>query len=128
MRIGFLFGVFFCSYIQRLLDRISNGTLPDDRRTAILELQSVVAESNAAQLAFGASGKCLFFLFYVTRLIDCEIKSKVTVYILLISGFPVILGILKEQRDDVEMVLYLLFSYFLCFPLRLSIFLFFLTA
>ncbi|KAG7558989.1 Uso1/p115-like vesicle tethering protein C-terminal [Arabidopsis thaliana x Arabidopsis arenosa] len=62
------------SYIQRLLDRISNGTLPDDRRTAIVELQSVVAESNAAQLAFGA------------------------------AGFPVIMGILKDQRDDVEMV------------------------
>ncbi|KAJ4888242.1 Golgin candidate 6 [Raphanus sativus] len=62
------------SYIQRLLDRISNGTLPDDRRTAIVELQSVVAESNAAQLAFGA------------------------------SGFPVVVGILKDQRDDVEMV------------------------
>ncbi|CAH8360970.1 unnamed protein product [Eruca vesicaria subsp. sativa] len=62
------------SYIQRLLDRISNGTLPDDRRNAIVELQSVVAESNAAQLAFGG------------------------------SGFPVIVGILKDQRDDVEMV------------------------
>ncbi|CAA0383898.1 unnamed protein product [Arabidopsis thaliana] len=62
------------SYIQRLLDRISNGTLPDDRRTAIVELQSVVAESNAAQLAFGA------------------------------AGFPVIVGILKDQRDDLEMV------------------------
>ncbi|KAF2563061.1 hypothetical protein F2Q70_00018399 [Brassica cretica] len=61
------------SYIQRLLDRISNGTLPDDRRSAIVELQSVVAESNAAQLAFGA------------------------------SGFPVVVGILKDQRDDVEM-------------------------
>jgi hypothetical protein len=66
--------VYFCSYIQRLLDRISNGTLPDDRRTAIVELQSVVAESNAAQLAFGA------------------------------AGFPVIVGILKDQRDDLEMV------------------------
>ena len=58
----------FCSYIQRLLDRISNGTLPDDRRSAIVELQSVVAESNAAQLAFGAaSGKSLSF-FSVLRL------------------------------------------------------------
>ncbi|KAF8075657.1 hypothetical protein N665_1073s0005 [Sinapis alba] len=62
------------SYIQRLLDRISTGTLPEDRRNAIVELQSVVAESNAAQLAFGA------------------------------SGFPVLVGILKDQRDDVEMV------------------------
>jgi hypothetical protein len=74
------------SYIQRLLDRISNGTLPDDRRTAIVELQSVVAESNAAQLAFGA------------------------------AGFPVIVGILKDQRDDLEMVLYpyFFFPYFFC--------------
>jgi len=58
--------VYFCSYIQRLLDRISNGTLPDDRRTAIVELQSVVAESNAAQLAFGAAGMCLSVLCYVS--------------------------------------------------------------
>lgn len=28
---------------------------------------------------------------------------------LVISGFPVIVGILKDQRDDVEMVLYLCF-------------------
>lgn len=66
----------FCSYIQRLLDRISNGTLPDDRRSAIVELQSVVAESNAAQLAFGAaSGKSLSF-FSVLRLTECEIKLR----------------------------------------------------
>lgn len=44
------------SYIERLLDRISNGTLADDRRTSIMELQSVVSESHAAQLAFGAMG------------------------------------------------------------------------
>jgi len=40
--------------------------LPDDRRTAIVELQSVVAESNAAQLAFGAAGMCLSVLCYVS--------------------------------------------------------------
>nr|GMC98179.1 golgin candidate 6 [Ipomoea batatas] len=62
------------SYVERLLDRISNGTLADDRRTSIMELQSVVSESHAAQLAFGA------------------------------MGFPVILSVLKEERDDVEMV------------------------
>lgn len=45
------------SYVERLLDRISNGVLAEDRRTAIAELQSVVAESHAAQLAFGAMGK-----------------------------------------------------------------------
>lgn len=44
------------SYVERLLDRISNGTLADDRRNAMAELQSVVAESHAAQLAFGAMG------------------------------------------------------------------------
>ncbi|KAH6769014.1 golgin putative 6 [Perilla frutescens var. frutescens] len=62
------------SYVERLLDRISNGTLADDRRTAMAELQSVVAESNSAQLAFGA------------------------------MGFPVLLSVLKEERDDIEMI------------------------
>jgi len=45
--------------VERLLDRINNGTLAEDRRIAMVELQSVVAESNAAQLAFGAIGWCL---------------------------------------------------------------------
>ncbi|KAI5341251.1 hypothetical protein L3X38_020525 [Prunus dulcis] len=62
------------SYVERLLDCISNGKLSEDRRTAMLELQSVVAESSNAQLAFGA------------------------------MGFPVMMGILEEERDDVEMV------------------------
>ncbi|XP_073285547.1 golgin candidate 6 [Primulina huaijiensis] len=62
------------SYVERLLDRISNGVLAEDRRNAMSELQSVVAESRAAQLAFGA------------------------------MGFPVMLSVLKEERDDVEMV------------------------
>ncbi|XP_078428419.1 golgin Putative 6 [Wolffia australiana] len=62
------------SYVERLLDRISNGVLADDRRSAITELQSLVAESRPAQMAFGA------------------------------IGLPVIIGVLKEERDDVEMV------------------------
>ncbi|KAF2308455.1 hypothetical protein GH714_009748 [Hevea brasiliensis] len=62
------------SYVERLLDRISNGVLAEDRRTAMAELQSVVAESHAAQLAFGA------------------------------MGFPVLMGVLKEERDDIEMI------------------------
>ncbi|CAN4127324.1 unnamed protein product [Withania somnifera] len=62
------------SYVERLLDRISNGVLVEDRRAAMLELQSVVSESRAGQMAFGA------------------------------MGFPVILSVLKEERDDVEMV------------------------
>ncbi|XP_038890404.1 golgin candidate 6 isoform X2 [Benincasa hispida] len=61
-------------YVERVLDRISNGQLAEDRRTAMVELQSVVAESRAAQLAFGA------------------------------MGFPVLMSVLKEERDDVEMV------------------------
>ncbi|KAK4488313.1 hypothetical protein RD792_004069 [Penstemon davidsonii] len=66
--------VYLDSYVERLLDRISNGVLAEDRRNAMVELQSVVAESHAAQLAFGA------------------------------MGFPVLLSVLKEERDDVEMV------------------------
>ncbi|PON36628.1 Vesicle tethering protein p115-like [Parasponia andersonii] len=62
------------SYVERLLDRISNGKLAEDRRNALVELQSVVAENRAAQLAFGA------------------------------MGFPVLMGVLKEERDDVEMI------------------------
>ncbi|KAJ0445743.1 putative uso1/p115-like vesicle tethering protein [Helianthus annuus] len=62
------------SYVERLLDCISNGKLPEDRRNAMAELQSVVAESHAAQLAFGE------------------------------MGFPVLLGVLRERDDDVEMV------------------------
>ncbi|KAG4926247.1 hypothetical protein JHK84_051922 [Glycine max] len=60
-------------YVERLLDRISNGKLPEDRRNAITELQAVVSESQAFQLAFGA------------------------------MGFPIMLSVLKEERDDVEM-------------------------
>ncbi|KMT10908.1 hypothetical protein BVRB_5g113210 [Beta vulgaris subsp. vulgaris] len=62
------------SYVERLLDRINNGTKAEDRRMAMVELQSVVAENHAAQLAFGA------------------------------MGFPVLLSVLKDERDDVEMV------------------------
>ena len=50
------------SYVERLLDRVSNGVLVEDRRTAIAELQSVVAESSAAQLAFGAMGMCSYLV------------------------------------------------------------------
>ncbi|KAI7994319.1 Golgin candidate 6 [Camellia lanceoleosa] len=52
------------SYVERLLDRISNAVLAEDRRTVIAELQFIVAESR----------------------------------------FPVLLSVLKEERDDVEMV------------------------
>ncbi|KAF5938543.1 hypothetical protein HYC85_022802 [Camellia sinensis] len=64
---------YFNSYVERLLDRISNGVLAEDRRTVIAELQFVVAGSRAAQLAFEA------------------------------MGFPVLLRVLKEEHDDVEM-------------------------
>uniref|UniRef100_A0A0E0RIB4 Vesicle tethering protein Uso1/P115-like head domain-containing protein n=1 Tax=Oryza rufipogon TaxID=4529 RepID=A0A0E0RIB4_ORYRU len=62
------------SYVERFLDRISNGTISDDRRSAMTELQSLVAESRSAQMSFGA------------------------------MGFPVLLNVLKEDREDVELV------------------------
>ncbi|KAL2320175.1 hypothetical protein Fmac_029144 [Flemingia macrophylla] len=62
------------SYVERLLDRISNGKLAEDRRDAITELNAVVSESQAAQLAFGA------------------------------MGFPILLSVLREELEDVEMV------------------------
>lgn len=62
------------SYVERLLDRISNGVLAEDRRAAITELQSLVAESRTAQLSFGA------------------------------MGFPILLTVLREEREDIEMV------------------------
>ncbi|KAJ1422429.1 Vesicle tethering protein [Sesbania bispinosa] len=71
---GVVKGDLFMSYVERLLDRISNGKLAEDRRNAITELQAIVSESQAAQLAFGA------------------------------MGLPVMLSVLKEERDDVEMV------------------------
>ncbi|KAL8226929.1 hypothetical protein R6Q57_016761 [Mikania cordata] len=57
------------SYVERLLDCIKNGKLVEDRRNAMAELQSVVAESRSAQLAFGT------------------------------MGFPVLFGVLKERDD-----------------------------
>jgi len=45
-----------CSYVEGYLDRISNGTIPDDRRSAMTEMQSLVAESRSAQMSFGAMG------------------------------------------------------------------------
>lgn len=50
------------SYVERLLERISNGVLAEDRRSAMTELQAVVAESKGAQLAFGAMGQCFVLL------------------------------------------------------------------
>ncbi|XP_019439685.1 PREDICTED: golgin candidate 6-like isoform X1 [Lupinus angustifolius] len=76
--VGFVFGSENSSnadsYVERLLDRISNGKLEEDRRNAITELQAVVSESQASQLSIGA------------------------------TGFPIMLSILKKERDDVEMV------------------------
>ena len=52
------------SYVERLLDRISNGKLAEDRRSAMIELQAIVAESRGAQLAFGAMGECFSLVWY----------------------------------------------------------------
>lgn len=62
IRLVYFFSLHVISYVERLLDRISNGVLAEDRRTAIAELQSIVAESAAAQLAFGAMGVCSYLV------------------------------------------------------------------
>eukprot|EP00250_Pteridium_aquilinum_P013189 c21189_g1_i1 orf=111-2885(+) len=60
--------------VERLLGRINNGVLAEDRRRAMEELQDVVAESRAAQLAFGA------------------------------MGLPIILSVLREERSDLDLM------------------------
>lgn len=60
--------------VERLLERIKNGVLAEDRRHAMEELQDVVAESRSAQLAFGA------------------------------MGLPIILTVLREERSDLDLV------------------------
>lgn len=47
--------------MEKYLDCISNGVLAEDRRAAMAELQSLVAESHSAQLALGAMGKYYCF-------------------------------------------------------------------
>jgi hypothetical protein len=74
------------SYVERLLDRISNGVLPDDRRNAMAELQSVVAESRGAQLAFGAMGVC-FFLILVFFFFELPLTYDKLLRLLLLQGF-----------------------------------------
>ncbi|XP_024530596.1 golgin candidate 6 [Selaginella moellendorffii] len=60
--------------VEQLLETISNGTLAVDRRAAMEELRVLVDENRQAQLAFGA------------------------------MGFPVLIGVLRDDRDDVDMV------------------------
>ncbi|KAJ4749902.1 Golgin candidate 6 [Rhynchospora pubera] len=62
------------SYVERYLDRINNGARAEDRRAAMTELQSLVAESRQAQISVGA------------------------------IGFPVLLHVLREDREDVELI------------------------
>jgi len=51
------------SHVERLLNRISNGVLAEDRYEAVTELQSLVAESHSAQLAVRATGCAPFLSF-----------------------------------------------------------------
>lgn len=87
------------SYVERLLDCISNGKLAEDKRNAMAELQAIVAESHSAQLAFGTMGALLIgsMLWY------CIFNKQCNSCFFSIAGFPVLFGVLKE-RDDVEMV------------------------
>lgn len=66
-----------------MLDRISNGVLAEDRRTAVSDLQSIVAESRAAQLAFGAMGKILLHFLFVAEYYNIEL----VVYEIFLSTF-----------------------------------------
>jgi hypothetical protein len=97
-----------CSYVERYLDRISNGTIPDDRRSAMTELQALVAESCSAQMSFGAMGMSCPHIFLralicVPLLSMCDWR---VIQLLLIRkiGFPVLLNVLKGDREDVELV------------------------
>jgi len=59
---------------QELLERVSDGVLADDRRSAMSELRVRAAESAQAQEALGA------------------------------MGLPVLLTVLREEREDLEMI------------------------
>lgn len=59
---------------QELLERVSDGVLADDRRSAMSELRVRAAESSQAQAALGA------------------------------MGLPVLLTVLREEREDLEMI------------------------
>ncbi|GJP49102.1 hypothetical protein CLOM_g8362 [Closterium sp. NIES-68] len=60
--------------VERLLDRISNGVLAEDRQSAMADLRDVVTDSPVAQQALGA------------------------------MGIPVLLSVLREDREDVDLV------------------------
>jgi hypothetical protein len=45
-----------CSNVERCLYQISNGTIYEDWRSAMIELQSLVTESRSTQMSFGAMG------------------------------------------------------------------------
>lgn len=72
----------------------------------MLELQSVVSESRAGQMAFGAMGQCLYLIIYMQIPFLFSSPSYNDDYLnrLFLAGFPVILSVLKEERDDFEMV------------------------
>eukprot|EP00898_Chlorokybus_atmophyticus_P003336 jgi/Chlat1/4002/Chrsp26S04071 len=60
--------------VEALLERIANGTLPSDRRSAVMTLRDETVDSTTAQLAVGA------------------------------MGFPVLTGVLRDERQDTEMI------------------------
>ncbi|KAK9814747.1 hypothetical protein WJX72_010794 [[Myrmecia] bisecta] len=60
--------------VEKLLQRVADGVLPEDRREALALLRDLLSDNAQAQLALGA------------------------------SGFPVLCGVLRDERNDVEMV------------------------
>ncbi|VAI28648.1 unnamed protein product [Triticum turgidum subsp. durum] len=78
--------------------------MPDDRRSAMTELQSLVAESRSAQMSFGAMGISFhlgawYLCIHLYEQLMCD-----TFLLICKIGFPVLLNVLKEDREDVELV------------------------
>lgn len=76
----------------------------DDRRSAMTELQSLVAESRSAQMSFGAMGISFhlgpwYLYIHLYERLMCD-----TFLLICKIGFPVLLNVLKEDREDVELV------------------------
>ena len=91
--------------MEQLLERIKNGVLVEDRHNAMIELQDIVAESRSAQLAFGATGNVYISTqVYIEKYKDILKLGAYADNIDLFSGLPIILAVLREERNDLDLV------------------------
>lgn len=79
--------------MERLLERINDGRLPEDRRAAVSELRDMVNDNALAQLALGSMGE-----------LSMLSKDGKNVENISVSGFPIMLQVLRDEREDLEMV------------------------